>query len=452
MNKKLLLSLGLVTLVLAAAIGGTVAFFSDTETSTGNSFTAGAIDLKIDSKCTYNGLKSDQCGTWELKDLNTTVATDSLTVPTVASDKFFNFIDVKPGDFGENTISMHVFNNDAHACFIVNNMANDDIDLTEPEREDGDSTVGAANGELAQNINFFAWDDLDGDNIWEAEEKPLFTNTYGPASDVLDGKSYYLGVLPGTVTKYLGVYWCYGAITVDESTHSLACSGASLDNTTQTDSLTADVKFYVEQTRHNEQFVCPDATPWINAVGAINDDGASSGGWYMRHVGNPAPDGYSHGYQWGPKLTCDPNTTPVTLTGTIDVNPMPIGGVSMIGLLDKSLLEGNVGGYQTGAYLYVHHKAADSVIIGPTDGNAGGELVQVFGTYPLGDGIFDIVTTIHNGTIQISVDGNPITPDTYGDIKGAISGAEFENGAYLGWDNYPEANYMPYSFTVTGCN
>ena len=53
--KKILLSLAIIAVVGAVAVGVTGAFFSDTETSTGNTFTAGAIDLKVDSEQHYNG-------------------------------------------------------------------------------------------------------------------------------------------------------------------------------------------------------------------------------------------------------------------------------------------------------------------------------------------------------------------------------------------------------------
>jgi len=49
MNKKILISLSVIGLVAAIVVGGTIAYFSDTETSTGNTFTAGAIDLKVDN-------------------------------------------------------------------------------------------------------------------------------------------------------------------------------------------------------------------------------------------------------------------------------------------------------------------------------------------------------------------------------------------------------------------
>ena len=54
--KKIIGSGAMLIAVLAVLVGGTGAFFSDTETSTGNVFTAGSIDLKVDhTKASYNG-------------------------------------------------------------------------------------------------------------------------------------------------------------------------------------------------------------------------------------------------------------------------------------------------------------------------------------------------------------------------------------------------------------
>jgi predicted ribosomally synthesized peptide with SipW-like signal peptide len=56
MRKKILFSFLAIAVSAAIVIGGTTAFFSDTEVSTGNVFTAGSIDLKVDhTKATYNG-------------------------------------------------------------------------------------------------------------------------------------------------------------------------------------------------------------------------------------------------------------------------------------------------------------------------------------------------------------------------------------------------------------
>src|SRR3989344_4407174 len=66
MNKKILISLSVIGVVAAIAVGGTVAYFSDTETSTGNTFTAGAIDLTVDSTQHYNNAVCVN-NVWELE-------------------------------------------------------------------------------------------------------------------------------------------------------------------------------------------------------------------------------------------------------------------------------------------------------------------------------------------------------------------------------------------------
>jgi predicted ribosomally synthesized peptide with SipW-like signal peptide len=48
--RKIIISLSVVAAVAAAVVVGTTAFFSDTETSTGNTFTAGTIDIAIDGE------------------------------------------------------------------------------------------------------------------------------------------------------------------------------------------------------------------------------------------------------------------------------------------------------------------------------------------------------------------------------------------------------------------
>ncbi len=45
--KRILISLSIIAVVATIAIGGTIAYFQDTETSTGNTFSAGILDLKI---------------------------------------------------------------------------------------------------------------------------------------------------------------------------------------------------------------------------------------------------------------------------------------------------------------------------------------------------------------------------------------------------------------------
>src|SRR3989344_8311637 len=165
--KKILLSLSVVAAVAVVVVGATTVFFSDTETSTGNAFTAGAIDLKIDNESYYNSLVNGPA-TWDLRDL--------------IVEKFFNFVDVKPGDDGEDTISLHVNNNASWLCVDVTLTSDDDNDCTEPEGEDemldvnGNSIFPnpgcSADGELAEDIQFIWWVD-DGDNAIEEGETTL---------------------------------------------------------------------------------------------------------------------------------------------------------------------------------------------------------------------------------------------------------------------------------------
>src|SRR3989344_908853 len=57
--KRILLSIGTLVVVGAIVAGATIAFYNDTETSTGNIFVAGSIDLKVDhTLATYNGVGS----------------------------------------------------------------------------------------------------------------------------------------------------------------------------------------------------------------------------------------------------------------------------------------------------------------------------------------------------------------------------------------------------------
>jgi len=73
--------------VAAAAIGGTIAYFSDKEVSTGNVMVAGTIDLKVDhTKQTYNGVDCKTCDVKIVSDTdNMVVDRDgvSMSVPAV---------------------------------------------------------------------------------------------------------------------------------------------------------------------------------------------------------------------------------------------------------------------------------------------------------------------------------------------------------------------------------
>ena len=298
----------------AIAAGATGAFFSDTETSTGNTFAAGAIDLKIDNESYYNGNKcavdaqdidNDQNTTeyvWQGSSFFPVVGTSCETsFPASDLDNgfvFFKFNDLKPDDEGEDTISIHV-QNDAWACMDLTLAANDDMSSNEPELGSGDTQDNVNNawdGELAQTLQFFWWAD-DGDNVYEVGEAPLtktggvqslydLASSTGPFSVVLADASDNAWNLPnGTPipanqTVYIAKAWCMGTMTLNpvpagqgvnpQVATGVNCDGTQLGNETQTDAIELNVAFRAEQARNNGRFLCSPPVQQQTVTIALN--------------------------------------------------------------------------------------------------------------------------------------------------------------------------------------
>lgn len=268
--KKILMSVAVLAFVGATMAGLSGAFFTDTETSTGNTFTAGAIDLGVDNTSYYNGVLNDET-TWAIDwDISTTEIAGGPSTDVVR--QFFNFTDLKPGDWGEDTISLHVKNNDSYLCADVTLTSNDDNGVNEPEGEDGDTTDGAGAGELAGAVDFYWWAD-DGDNVYEVGEELLPAGSLGALAvgetatvALADSQTNIWGesVLPGDSVRYVGKAWCFGNSdfvpypegNTDPTVRPVICDGSQEDNMTQTDSMTADISFYAVQSRNNAGFVC----------------------------------------------------------------------------------------------------------------------------------------------------------------------------------------------------
>jgi hypothetical protein len=259
--KRFLLSLLTIGTVGALAFGLSSAFFSDTETSSDNTFIAGVLDLKIDNTSYYNGVLS-ALTTWSLDNL--------------AGHLFFNFPDLKPDDEGEDTISLHV-QNDAYACMSITATENDDVTCNEPELID-DPDCNAIDqdlndGELGDLLEFIFWAD-DGDNVLESDET-VFKE--GTALGLFDGAVWTLadsltniwngvgGPILAGQDEYIGKAWCYGDLTQDAAAPGLGdptvdpgvdCDGTALNNASQTDNFLADIQFTAEQARNNPGFIC----------------------------------------------------------------------------------------------------------------------------------------------------------------------------------------------------
>jgi predicted ribosomally synthesized peptide with SipW-like signal peptide len=195
-RRKLLAGLGTVGLASAGAGLGTSAFFSDREAFEDNRLTAGTLDLKLDYKATYLGGPGrldavtamgypdaedlgdgryllDQAPTpadmqaWE--DL---VQGEEFDFCSPEADQYlvngsgipvFTLEDVKPGDSGEVTISIHICDNPGYVE-LFGDLSEAENDQTEPESEVDDSPDA---GELADAIEVCVWYDEDCDNVYE---------------------------------------------------------------------------------------------------------------------------------------------------------------------------------------------------------------------------------------------------------------------------------------------
>ncbi len=214
----------------------------------GITFAQGTFTFTIDSQATYNGVAVPSA-TWDLKNL----------VPGV--DKFFNFSDIKPGDSGENTISLHTSEN-AWVCLAFQNLTQAENGENEPESQ-VDNTPG---GDLAAGTEVFAWRD-DGDNIFEPQSGETVLIPLGTALQRFATTTYaiadatHLPMILGNQTRYFGIQWCAGDLTVNMQNGAMTCNGEAMGNETQTDSFSVDVSLTAVSAVEQPQFTCDGIPP-----------------------------------------------------------------------------------------------------------------------------------------------------------------------------------------------
>lgn len=317
-RRKVLGGIGAVGLASAGAGLGTTAFFSDEETFEGNRLVAGEFDLKIDYTNRYYDGKTGTRGdpsSWELTgsypspysvqtrdelaqdaystdfaSLNETQQADieaqfraqfadddDITAALVSLN------DVKPGDEGCLTFSLHLFDNPGYIWLYAADLVSNENGLTEPERKDGDEQDGEASGELEDEIlvSIFYDDNqnctFDPGTTEVPGEQMIFGPGVGGFTDAsgdqpatlaaafdamsrnngfvpLDGdRSTRMGFDEGdtsenrdcfvnSTTQYVTMHW---ELPVDHA------------NEVQTDSVEFDVGFYAEQCRHNTGAMMP---------------------------------------------------------------------------------------------------------------------------------------------------------------------------------------------------
>ncbi len=193
--------------------------------------------------------------TWTMTDLGPT-------------NKLFNFGDIKPGDVGENTVSLHISNGDAWGKMVVDVTQDEDGTCVDPEEEAEGSACTDGKGELRENLDFQVWLDSgvtagfqgkgndigEGDNIKQdgeivliepgavdaGGEEWLITDAilaaYADNGNVLATGITADGHMTSGVTYYFGIGWELPSDTGNEA---------------QTDIFESDITFEIEQYENN---------------------------------------------------------------------------------------------------------------------------------------------------------------------------------------------------------
>ncbi|GAB7092984.1 hypothetical protein JCM30237_01360 [Halolamina litorea] len=257
-RRQILAGMGAVGLASAGAGLGTTAYFSDTESFSGNTLQAGELDLKLDYKSTYMGgagrLDHVQAmGYPDAEDLGegryllgqaptpedeieweNLVQSNEFDFCSPEADQYlvngdeipvFTLDDIKPGDSGEVTISLHICDNPAWVKMNGSLYDNLENGMSEPEMEADDLNPGEI-GELADEIQVCVWYDEDCDNVYEAtgtgQQQELEVALVSDTSGSMSGAN--LTALKNAATSFVG-----NLSSPDEAAAISFSSGTSLD-------------------------------------------------------------------------------------------------------------------------------------------------------------------------------------------------------------------------------
>lgn len=207
--KRLIFSFSAIAIVAAAIIGGTVAYFSDTEESTENSFSVGTMDLNID-----NG---------------------NVAVQTI------NFSDKAPGDVGNGfAVLKNVGNLTGELDIKMGTVAN--YPCTDGGKNDGTEYCTADAGALGANLEAALYLDVDESGDWSTGDVGLKS----------DGTTYAGGDLDYDImNNYSGKSWdavATAMATNDEYKFALDWKvPVTAGNEIQGDVLKFDISFILEQ-------------------------------------------------------------------------------------------------------------------------------------------------------------------------------------------------------------
>lgn len=219
-------------------------------------------------------VKKEPCsGTWEAGDLDESI------------HKFFNFSDLRFGDYGSDTMSLHVYDNDAWGRLVIDDIQNNENTCTDAELLDEEHCKENQDGELLENISFTFWldmgevpgfqntglapgdsgfDELEGNNHWDEGEPILFEDYH---LDEAGEEIYFKDLLAQVFREHCSAResdgddangFCHGIAEdgrlVGDTDYYFGMSWKlpeKFSNEIQSDNLSMDVSLEVEQHRHN---------------------------------------------------------------------------------------------------------------------------------------------------------------------------------------------------------
>ena len=247
-RRQMLGGLGMIGVASAGAGLGTTAYFSDEESFTDNTLTAGSLDLRVVYEASY-----DSDGAVE------NMADSAMgTQGGDPAGMFYELDDVKPGDSGHVEFCFEIVDNPSYmwACGDLTQAENG---RTEPEMAVDDTPDLGELGESIEARLVYCERDEEAENGFDEGE----TLVSGTLVDViaaisggvpLDGEGV-AGVAPGDQAEYSDV------VEPEEGpsyiTGPCVClfweiPGEDVGNEIQTDSLTMDFEFHAIQSRHND--------------------------------------------------------------------------------------------------------------------------------------------------------------------------------------------------------
>lgn len=241
-------AVAMIAVIATAGFLSTRAFFSDTESSQGNVFAAGSLDLLVGITNRGSEGGPDPLAPQNLPNNGALFAFENL-MPGETDTGFFRFESSE----------------DAWLCLAADITDTDENTRLAQEEAAGDNST--VQGELQNYMEIAIWEanDNNADGVVGTSENDTLrvmsledfaTGEYHALQDSAMGDN----PLEADIEEQYEYAYCFGQFsnTADVMANggTLECDGSSAGNDAQTDSVTSTIYFYAEQMQNNANFVC----------------------------------------------------------------------------------------------------------------------------------------------------------------------------------------------------